>query len=139
MDETGTVELRRESLAEDEWCRMMREEWQEVRNVSEDILKVHSVNPGSKVEGITRLLYKNANGILCKWTNNWKVEKACELHEELEADIIAYNEHRLNMKHKSNSIGFSKLFGGGEADVCSIVAHNVHEDIRRVQEGGTSM
>jgi hypothetical protein len=67
------------------------------------------------------------------------VEKACELLNELEADIIAYNKHRLYMKHKSNSIGFSKLFGGGEADVHLIVAHNVHENIGRVQEGGTSM
>ncbi len=65
--------------------------------------------------------------------------KARELHNELEADIVAYNEHRLNMKHKSNYFGFSKLFGGGEADVRSIVAHNVHENIRRGQEGGTSM
>jgi hypothetical protein len=43
------------------------------------------------------------------------------------------------MKHKSNSIGFSRLFGGGEADASSIVAHNVHGNIGRVQEGGTSM
>jgi hypothetical protein len=43
------------------------------------------------------------------------------------------------MKHKSNSIGFSEVFGGEEADVRSIVAHNVHEKIGRVQERGTSM
>ncbi len=75
MDETGTVELGRDMRDEAEWGRRMREEWQEVRNVSEDILKVHQVAPGSKAEGITRLLYKNANGIQCKWSNNWKVEK----------------------------------------------------------------
>jgi hypothetical protein len=61
-----------------------------------------------------------------------------ELHNKLEADIVAYNKHRLNMKHKSISISFSKLFGGGEVDVHLVVAH-VHEDIRKVQEGGTSM
>ncbi len=43
------------------------------------------------------------------------------------------------MKHKSNSIDYSKLFGGGEADVRSIVDHNVHENMGRVQEGSTSM
>jgi hypothetical protein len=123
---------------EEEQGRRMRDEWQEVRNVSEDILKVHGVAPGSKAEGITRLLYENTNGIQCKWSNNWKVEKAHELHDELELDIVAYNEHWLNMKHKSNSIGFSKLFGGGEVDVHSIVAHNVHENIGRVLERGTS-
>ncbi len=129
MDETGTVELGRDMRDKEERGRRLREEWQEVGNVSEDILKVHGVTPGSKAEGITWLLYENANGIQCKWSNNWKVEKARELHDVLEADIIAYNKHWLNMKHKSNSIGFSKLFGGGEADMRSIVAHNVHENI----------
>ncbi len=139
MDKMGRVELGSDMRNKEERCRGMREEWQEVRNVSEDILKVHGVALGSKAEEITRLLYENANGIQCKWSNNWKVEKACELHDELEVDIVAYNEHRLNMKHKSNSVGFRKLFGGGEADMRSIVAHNFHENIGRVQEGGTSM
>jgi hypothetical protein len=85
--------------------------------MSEDILKVHGVAPGLKAEGITRLLYENANGIKCKWSTNWKVEKAHEVHDELEADIVVYNEHLLNVTHKSDSINFSKLFDGGEADV----------------------
>ncbi len=87
-----------------------------------------------KAEGITQLLHENANGIQCKWNNNWKVEKAQGLHNNLEADIVAYNEHRLNMKHKSNSISFGKLFGGGEVDVHSVVAHIVHDDIRNRKE-----
>jgi len=140
MDETGTVELRcPEEDTADEQSRLRREELQAVSGESEEILKVHGVAPGTKAEGITRLLYENANGINCKWSNNWKLNKARELHGELEADIVAYNEHRLNMKHKRNSIGFSRLFGGGEAEVRSVVAHNVHEDIGKVQEGGTSM
>ncbi len=43
------------------------------------------------------------------------------------------------MKHKRNLIVFSKLFGGGEADVHLVVAHNVHKNIGRIQEGGMSM
>ena len=71
---------------------------------------------------------------------NWKVEKAKELRDELEADVVAYNKHRLNMGHKYNRVGFSQLFWGGEAEVWLVVAHNVHEERRwRVQEGGTSM
>ena len=139
MNEMGAVEMGRDMRDKEERGRRMREEWQEVRNVLEDILKVHGVAPGLKAEGITRLIYKNANGIKCKWSNNWKVEKAREPHNDLEVDIVAYNEHQLKKKQKSNSIGFSKLFGGGEAEVCSIVVHNVHENIGRVQEGGTSM
>ena len=30
-------------------------------------------------------------------------------------------------------------FEGGEADIRSVVAHNVHENIGRLQEGGTNM
>ena len=50
------------------------------------------------------------------------------------------NEHRLNMQHKQNKVGFSQLFWGGEAEVRSIVRHNVHtEKKRRTLEGGTSL
>ncbi len=44
------------------------------------------------------------------------------------------------MQHKLNKVGFNQFFWGGEAEVCSVVAHNVHvEKKRRVQEGSTSM
>ncbi len=44
------------------------------------------------------------------------------------------------MQHKLNKVGFNHLFWGGEAEVRSVVVHNVHvEKKRRVQEGGTSM
>ncbi len=69
MNEMGAVEMGRDMRDKEEQGRRMREEWQEVRNVSEDILKVHGVAPGLKAEGITRLIYKNANGIQCKWSN----------------------------------------------------------------------
>ena len=31
------------------------------------------------------------------------------------------------------------MFRGGEIDIRSIAAHNVHENVGRIQEGGTSM
>jgi len=43
------------------------------------------------------------------------------------------------MKHKKNCNGFNQLFKGGEAAVQSVVAHNVHENIGRTQQGGTSL
>ncbi len=86
------------------------------------------------------LVCKNANGIDERFKNNWKVEKAKEIHNDLEVDIAAYNKHWLNMQHKLNKVGFNQLFWGGEAEVCSVVAHNVHvEKKRQVQEDGTSM
>ena len=57
----------------------------------------------------------------------------------MEADVVAYSEHRLNCKHKDNRNGFSQMFRNGEAEIRSIAAHNVHENVGRVQEGGTSM
>jgi hypothetical protein len=37
------------------------------------------------------------NGISNKLSNNDKVEKAKEIINDLEVDIVAYNKHRLNI------------------------------------------
>jgi hypothetical protein len=94
-----------------------------------------------KQEGVIRLLYENANGIDGRFTNNEKVDKAKELHNELEGDVVAYCKHRINLKHKGNKVGFNQLFWVGETEVRSVVAHNMHtEEINwRIQEGGTSL
>ncbi len=87
-----------------------------------------------------RLVYENVNGIDGRFKNNWKVEKVKEIRDDLEVDIAAYNKHRLNVQHKLNKVRFNQLFWGGEAEIRSVVAHNVHvEKKHRVQEGGTSM
>ena len=62
-----------------------------------------------------------------------------ELHDELEVDMAAYFEHKFNMKHKKSVNEFNQLFKGGEAVIQSIVAHNVHENIGRTQQGGASL
>lgn len=45
------------------------------------------------------------------------------------------------MRHKDNKNGFAQMFRGGEAEIRSVAAHNVHEskEAGRVQEGGTSL
>jgi hypothetical protein len=111
----------------------------ETNMVRSDLLETHGTTPGTKPDGVCRILYENANGIDCRRMHNRKVMKARRLHDELEADVVAYNEHRLNMNHKDNRIGFNQLFHGGEADIQAVVAHNTHENVGRVQEGGTSM
>ena len=87
------------------------------------------------------MLYENANGILNRLGGNEKLEKAKDLIDELGADIVAYNEHRQNLRHRDNRNGWNQLFRGGEAEVRSAVAHNVHEadPIGRCQEGGTAL
>ena len=79
------------------------------------------------------------NGLNNRLSGNEKVEKAKELHDKLEVDLVAYNEHQPNMKDRRNINSFNQLFKGGEAAVQSVVAHNIHENFGQVQEGGTSV
>ncbi len=110
-----------------------------VKELKDKVLEIHGMVQGKKAEGVIWLLYENANGFDGRFSKNMNVEKAKELHDKLEADLAAYNEHQINLKHKLNKVGFNQLFWGGEAKVRSIVAHNVHGCKGRVQEGGTSL
>ncbi len=58
--------------------------------ISDEVLKVHGVAPASKGEGIIRLIYENANRFSNRLSNNEKVEKAKEIHDELNVEIAAY-------------------------------------------------
>jgi hypothetical protein len=93
--------------------------------VPKEVLQIHGAAPASKPEGVIQLVYENVNGISNRLSGNEKVEKAKEIHDELEVDIVAYNEHRLNMKDQRNFNRFNQLFKGGEAAIQSVVAHNV--------------
>jgi hypothetical protein len=61
--------------------------------VPEEVLRIRGVVPVSKVEGVIRLIYENVNSISNKLSNNDKVEKAKEIINDLEVDIVAYNKH----------------------------------------------
>ena len=52
---------------------------------------------------------------------------------------MAYSEHQVNCRHKDNKNGSSQMFRGGEAEIRSVAGHNVHENVGRSQEGGTSL
>jgi hypothetical protein len=103
------------------------------------VLQVHRTPPSSKGEGIVRLVYENFNELSNKLSDNEKVKKAKEIHDELEVDIAAYNEHRLNMQHRGNVNGFNQIFKRREVAIQLVVAHNIHKNISRVQKGGTSL
>ena len=60
---------------------------------------------------------KNPNGFNSQINRNGKLEKTKEIIDELEADVVAYSEHRLNFKHKDNIDGFSQMFRVGEAEI----------------------
>jgi hypothetical protein len=105
--------------------------------IADQTLQIHVARPMRKAEGIIHLIYENVNGINNRLSNNEKVEKAKRLHNDLEVYIATYNKHQLNMRHKDNVNGFNQLFRGGGAEVRLVVAHNIRENIGRVQEGGT--
>ena len=50
-------------------------------------------------------------------SGNDKLDKARQVINNLEADIVAFIEHGLNLRHKSNKNGFRQMFNGGEADI----------------------
>ena len=143
LDETGTVPI--DSLIEfDKDSITSREKtvyWKEegTVDIAEELLRVHVIAPGKKPEGVTRIIYENANSFNIRISRNEKIEKSKEVIDKLEVDVVCYNKHRVNMKHKENYNGFNQLFRGGEADIRSVVAHNVHKNVGRVQEGGMSM
>ena len=61
------------------------------------------------------------------------------MSDDIEADVVAYCEHRQNLRHKQNINGFRLMFNGGETDARAISAHNANENVGLVQEGGTKM
>jgi hypothetical protein len=145
VDEMGTVDtsflLNRESDINKQPALTEHQQQNRVMDfgISEEVLQVHGVAPQSKGKGVVRLIYENVNGLSNKLSNNNKVDKAKEIHDDLEVDIVAYNEHRLNMCDRRNVNGFNQFFKGGKATLQSVVVHNVHKNIGRVQEGGTSL
>ena len=146
INEPGTVST--SSLTDDtsdreyelglSFSELRQEEVFEALGVQENVLSVHGVAPGSKAEGVVRLVYENLDGLSNTIGGNDKLEKAKGIIDDLEADLACYNEHKQNLLHKDNKNGFSQLFKGGEVEVRAVAAHNSHEgkQVGRYQEGG---
>jgi hypothetical protein len=104
FDETGTIDTRVFNHG-----KILQQERIDVRGISEEVLQVHGVLPGRKEEGITRLMYENANGSSNRMGGNKKLGKAKDLIDELEADVVLYDEHRQNLMHADNRNGWNQL------------------------------
>lgn len=115
------------------------EEVSTIQDMREEILQVHGDVPSPKADGVCRLIYENANGINNRMAENWKLDWAKEIINDLSADIVAYNKHRINLSHRSNIYGFRKMFQGGETELRAIAAHNAHNNVSHTQEGGTCL
>ena len=142
IDETGTVGT--VTLTDSDCESESSEEEMSVQQflesgICEDLLKIHGVAPGRKAEGVIRVGMENMNGMPNHINGNEKLEKSKEIADELELDILAMTEHKGNLAHKDNRNGFRQMYQGGEAEVRTQVAHNVHENVARTQEGGCGL
>ena len=111
----------------------------EIQGVADELLTVHGVAPGPKPEGVTRMIYENLDGINTRICGNEKLEKEKEIIDELEADLVGIVEHKINVAHKDNVNGLGQMFRGGEAEIRTQTGHNVHENVGRIQQGGTGL
>ena len=146
IDETGTVSTAGLTDSDNESLgnRIIEAEatyleQEEIQGVSDDLLTIHGMAPGPKPEEVTRLIYENPDGFNTRINGNEKLDKAKELIDELEADVAAYSEHRINCGHKDNINGMGQMFNGGEAEIRTQTGHNKHENVGRQQQGGTSL
>ena len=60
-----------------------------MRWVDDYLLKVHGVAPGKKEDGIVRLMTENLNGPNSTLSGNDKLEKAGQIIDDMEADVVA--------------------------------------------------
>ncbi len=105
----------------------------------EYLLNVHGLPPGRKGEGVTRVIYENLNCLQSALSMNEKLDKAQQVINGPQADMVCFDEHCQNLKHKTNQNGFRQMFNGGETELRAIAAHNVNKVTGKFQEGGTAM
>ena len=64
-------------------------------------------------KGVTWLMMENPNGFSTTISGNRKLEKEEEVIEDLEADVVAFPENKVNCRHKLNCNGFRQMFQDG--------------------------
>jgi hypothetical protein len=105
LNETRMLETLRTPLSSEIKTKQQEISESNSIQVPEEFLQVHGYAPPKKAEGTVRLIYENVNGISNQLSGNEKVNRAREIHDDLEVNIAAYCEHELNMKHKKIATG----------------------------------
>ena len=100
IDETETLDLTGLNLYNEN--EALQQEIKEINNmpIPEEVLKVHGFTQPKKADGTVRLIYQNINGFNTRLCGNERVDSMKDIHHELENDIVAYCEHKINFKHK---------------------------------------
>jgi hypothetical protein len=114
IDKTGTVSCYNIGMDEMSWKEVEELIIKEIMEVSDNLLEVHGVPPGQKGEGITRLIYENLNELQTMLSKtNEKLEKARQVIDDLQMDLVCHDDHPQNLRHKPNRNGFRQMFNGG--------------------------
>jgi hypothetical protein len=101
IDEMGTMPWKNVGIDESSWQKVKELIIKEIKEVSDYLLEVHGVPPGWKGEGITRLIYENLNGLQSMLLKkNEKLEMEQRVIDNLQVDIVCYNELWQNLWHK---------------------------------------
>jgi hypothetical protein len=125
IDETVTIPCANKGGEEMRRVDVEEQLEKEIRGVSEYLLEIHGLPPGRKGDGITRLIYENLNGLQSTMlSKNGKLEKVRRIIDDLQADIVCYNKHQQNLRHKSNQNGFRQMFNSGKTELQAIASHN---------------
>ena len=125
IDETGTLDLAGLNLYNENEALQ-----QEIREINEipipdEVLQVHGFAPPKKAEGTVRLIYQNVNGFNTRLSDNEKVEAMKEIHDDLEIDVAAYCEHKINLKHRKISMALIS-YSRGEKQLYSQSPHTMY-------------
>ena len=137
LTDSDTKSMGEQQQQQQQWDQKApRRDMEEIVDIADKVLEMHGVAPGQKVEGVTRVLYENCDGISNNIRGNAKVEKTKELIDNLEAAVVMYDEHRMNLKHKRNMNGINQMFNGGDSEVRSVAVNNMHDSkCGRTQRG----
>jgi hypothetical protein len=100
INEMGTVAAPSVEDAGEQRRTAEQEVSKEIRGVLEYLLNVHGLPPGWKGEGVTRVIYENLNGLQSALSKNEKLDKARQVINDLQADVVWYNDYHQNLKHK---------------------------------------
>ncbi len=93
INETGTVAAPHVAGNNEQHRTAEQEVSMDVRGVLEYLLDVHGLPPGQKGEDVTRVIYENLNGLQSMLSKNEKLDKAWQIINDLQADVVCYNEH----------------------------------------------
>ena len=122
---------------------MNRDEVQSFLAAHQPLLTPIGIAPGKKSKGPTCLLYENLNGISSNVISNYKAKKVMSIIDNIEIDLFAFNEHKINFHHQDNKrCGLGNLFNGGESLTKAVegnIKHPVAKMLGRRMEGGTGL